>query len=174
MKNVESTKMKTGYHFILFIFSGIIFPLHAIAQTPTIDSLKNVLANHPAEDIVRANTLIALSNAYDWELNDMKRLEKSTKELLDLSQKLDFKKGLATAYRYKGKVSTSKSDLKTSMNFYQKALGIFEDIQDKAGIASCYHSIGVDKYIKGDYETAITYALKAARIREETESCCCL
>ena len=159
--------MRNRYHFILFIFSGIIFPYHAIAQTPTIDSLKNVLVNHPAEDMVRANTFIALSNAYDWEMNDMKRLEKSTKELLELSRKLDYKKGLATAYRHKGKVYTSKSDLKTSMNFYQKALGIFESIQDKAGIASCYHSIGVDNYIKGDYETAIDYALKAARIREE-------
>jgi serine phosphatase RsbU (regulator of sigma subunit)/tetratricopeptide (TPR) repeat protein len=159
--------MKSNYHYFLVSLICVVLSLHTIAQTPTIDSLKRLLVSQPGEDTLRANTLIALSNAYDWEMNDMKRLEKSTKELLTISLKLDFKKGIATAYRYKGKISTSKSDLKTSIHFYRKALEIFESTQDKAGIASCYHSIGVDNYIKGDYETAIDYALKAAKLREE-------
>jgi serine phosphatase RsbU (regulator of sigma subunit) len=151
---------------LLHTFIVVLFFTSLPAQTPTIDSLKKVLVTQPDDDTLRANTLIALSEAYEREMNDMKRLEKSTKELLSISQKLDFKKGMATAYRYKGMISSSKSDLKTSMHFYLKALEIFESIHDKAGVASCYQRIGVYHYIKGDYETAIQYALKAAKILE--------
>jgi serine phosphatase RsbU (regulator of sigma subunit) len=153
--------------FLLHTLTAVLFSTVLPAQTPTIDSLKHLLVNHPGEDTLRANMLISLSEAYEREMNDMQRLEKSTKELLSISQKLDFKKGIATAYRYKGMISSSKSDLKTSMHFYLKALEIFESIHDKAGISSCYQRIGVYHYIKGDYETAIQYALKAAKILEE-------
>jgi serine phosphatase RsbU (regulator of sigma subunit)/Tfp pilus assembly protein PilF len=159
--------MKNACFYTLRSLIGVVFSLHAFAQTPTIDSLKRALIKHPAEDTLRANTLITLSKIYEWEMNDMKKLEKSAKELFILSQKLDYKKGIATAYRYKGKVSTSKGDLKTSMHFYQKALEIFESIDDKEGISSCNQNIGIDNYIKGDYETAIDYALKAAKLYEE-------
>jgi serine phosphatase RsbU (regulator of sigma subunit) len=163
--------MRQRHHFtflfLLSIFIAILLPATLPAQTLTIDSLKKVLDTNPNEDTSRANTLITLSNIYEREMNDMKKLDKSAKELLVLSQKLDYKKGIATAYRYKGKISTSRSDLKTSMHFYIKALEIFESIENKAGISSCYQNIGIDNYIKGDYETAITYALKAAKLCEE-------
>jgi serine phosphatase RsbU (regulator of sigma subunit) len=155
------------FQFLLYTFIAVLFFDTLTAQTPTIDSLKKLLSAETAEDTMRANTLIALSNAYEWEMNDMKRLEKVSRELLTISQKLNFKKGIGTANLYLGMVSSSKSDLKTAMNLYIKALTIFESIQDKAGISSCYQRIGVYHYIKGDYETAIQYALKAVKIREE-------
>ncbi len=153
-----------------FLLLKTIFVLSSyalFAQTEKLDSIKRVLKTQTVDDTTRANTLIALSKVYEGEMNDMKRLEKSANELLTLSQKLDFKKGIATAYRYKGMICTSKSDLKSAMNFYLKALNIFESIHYKTGIASCYQRIGIHYYIKGEYETAIQYALKAAGIYDE-------
>ena len=79
-------------HFLLLLnFSGFQNP-KGFAQTPKIDSLKNVLKT-AKEDTVKINCL----NALAWEVksNDPDKAIQYSKGALTLSEKINFKKGIA-------------------------------------------------------------------------------
>lgn len=137
------------------------------AQTRNIDSLKNELSLHPAEDTLQANILIALCNAYVRETNDVLIIHKYWPKLMAISQKLKFKKGIATAYYNMGLTSTGKSDFDIAIHYFFKGLTLFKETGNKKGESACLHNIGNVKNNQGNYSEAIQYSLKAAKIREE-------
>jgi serine phosphatase RsbU (regulator of sigma subunit) len=159
--------MKIRFNSIRVIFFGILFPFQLFSQTPTIDSLKNFLRVHPQEDTIRANTLITLSRAYMIEMNDQKKMQEYNPQLLALSEKIGFKKGMGYAYMNLAFISTGEGDDQKAMSYYFKALKLMEEIGFKTGISSCYQNIGFALNYQGKYAEAIQYTLKGIKIKEE-------
>jgi serine phosphatase RsbU (regulator of sigma subunit) len=152
---------------VLLVLAGVFICAIAFAQTPTIDSLRNFLQIHPQEDTIRANTLITLSKAYMIEMNDQKKMEEYNPQLLALSEKIGFKKGMGYAYMNMAFISTGAGDDEKAMGYYFKALKLMEEIGLKGGISSCYQNIGFALNYQGKYAEAIQYTLKGIKIKEE-------
>ncbi len=154
---------------LLLLISGCMFISFSVtAQTPTIDSLKKELQLHTAEDTTKVNLLISVCNAYVRETNNVLIIQNYWPEMMTISQKLKFKKGIANAYYNMGLTNTGKSNFDEALNNFFKGLKIFRDTKNKKGESACVHNIGNVKNNQGKYSEAIQYTLKAAKIREET------
>ncbi len=83
---------------------------------------------------------------------------------LDLSKKINYKKGTAEAYRISGRINTVSGHYEKSNNNLFKALKLFEEIQDTLSIGKIYASIGVIKYLGKEFDDALEYSKKAVNI----------
>jgi serine phosphatase RsbU (regulator of sigma subunit) len=152
---------------MLLIFISVILSFSISAQTPKIDSLKNVLRSYTTEDTAKANTMIALCQAYLIDVSYNGKLQSQTSRLLILSQKLHFKKGTAYSYLNLGVLDFGNHEYEHALVYYCKALQLMMEIGNKKGISSCYQNIGYVKLYQGKYGEAIQYTLKGAKIKEE-------
>jgi serine phosphatase RsbU (regulator of sigma subunit) len=152
---------------ISLIFIGMIYSSCISAQTHKIDSLKKVLRNYTTEDTAKANTMIALCQAYLIDVNYNGKIQELTARLLILSQKLKFKKGIAYSYINLGVIDFGEQKYEHALLYYCRALGLMEEIGNKKGISSCLQNIGYAKLYQGKYKEAIEYTLKGAKIKEE-------
>lgn len=151
----------------LLLFISLTFSI--TAQTRSIDSLKKQLSLHPSEDTVQAHLLINLCNAYVRETNDVLIIQNYWPKLMQISQRLHFKKGIANAYYNMGLTSTGKGDFDIAIDYFFKGLKLFTEIGNRKGESACLHNIGNVKNNQGNYSEAIQYTLKAAKIREEID-----
>jgi serine phosphatase RsbU (regulator of sigma subunit) len=139
----------------------------SIAQTtPHIDSLLKVLPTMK-EDTNKANLLHELSRGYLYELHKMDKVNEYAQLELELSQKLNFKKGIAFGLLNKGIFFWSTGDYKTALYHYKKSLRIMLDIGNKKGSSSCYLNIGQIYVEQGDYREAEKYMLNGIKGKEE-------
>jgi len=134
------------------------------AQQHRIDSLLNCLAKQK-EDTLKANTLNNLCIAYH-NLKNEEKIEIYAQQLMDLSQKLGFQKGIAQSYFNMGVAKESKSTPAVLAN-YLKALDIFEKIGWKAGVERTCGHIGLYYNGKSDYAHAIEYEGRALSLAQE-------
>lgn len=153
------------------IFLNVIFVLaiqySAIAQSaPHIDSLLKVL-NTEKEDTNKANTLYEITRAYLFELNDNQKVGEYGKKQLLLSQKLNFKKGIAYGYLNCAIASRNSGDLQQALLYDNKSLVVMKEIGNKRGESSCYLNIGLSYFNLGEYEKALDYMLKGVKQKEE-------
>jgi serine phosphatase RsbU (regulator of sigma subunit)/Tfp pilus assembly protein PilF len=152
---------------IALIFIGMIYSSCISAQTAKIDSLKKVLRTYTTEDTAKANTMIALCQAYLIDVNYNGKIQELTARLLILSQKLKFKKGIAYSYLNLGVIDFGEQKYEHALIYYCRALALMEEIGNKKGISSCLQNIGYAKLYQGKYKEAIDYTLKGAKIKEE-------
>jgi serine phosphatase RsbU (regulator of sigma subunit) len=163
-------KYDTGssYSFkIIFTMGALVFGyLYTNAQASKIDSLKAFLQT-AKEDTVKANGLNELARAYLFERNDFTNLYKYATQLLTLSQKLHFKKGIAYGYLNTAIYFKSKGEYKTSLEFDFRSLKLMQEISNKKGESSCYIGIGQNYIDLGDYPLATNYTLKGIKMKED-------
>src|SRR4051812_44336267 len=95
----------------------------SFGQTPRIDSLLNVLKTQK-EDTSKANTLFELTRAYLFELEDNQKVGEYGTQELELSLKLNFKKGIAYGYLNRGIFYRNTGDYHKAMVFDKKSLAI--------------------------------------------------
>jgi serine phosphatase RsbU (regulator of sigma subunit) len=152
---------------LLIVIATALVSEQCSAQTPKIDSLKNILQTSTMEDTAKANTMIALCQAYLIDVNYNGRIQSLTSRLLILSQKLHFKKGTAYSYLNLGVLDFGNHQYEHALLYYCKALQLMMEIGNKKGISSCYQNIGYVKLYQGKYGEAIRYTLKGAKIKEE-------
>jgi serine phosphatase RsbU (regulator of sigma subunit) len=138
------------------------------AQTPHIDSLLQVLKSQK-EDTLKANTLFDITRAYLFELNDYQKVGEYGLQQLELSRKLNFKKGIAYGLLNRGIYYWGKGDFTTAMDYQKKSLVLMLDIASKKGESSCYINIGLNYSNMGEYNIAIEYLLKAIKVKEELQ-----
>ncbi len=151
---------------ILPILLIIILSAHSLySQNVKIDSLVNLLDQHPNEDTVRVNLLRVLT--FEVMYNDPEKGIKYAEEALEIAKKLDYKRGIANAIHDMGNVHNNGGSYNTALSYYQKSLKIREEISDKKGIASSTHNIGLVYKRQGNYSLAIEYYQKSLKIREE-------
>ena len=118
------------------------------------------------EDTNKVNTLNTLSNQYIW-LTDFQASKKYAVDALLLSQKINFKKGIANAYNNMANLANRQSNSFETLKYQLAALKIREEIGDKIGIGASYNNIGIFYLDQGNYPDALKYYLVSLKIREE-------
>ena len=135
------------------------------AQLTELDSLLIVLKNHPKEDSTR---LILLNEiAYAYSSTDPQKGLESADKAIELAQKLNDRKKLASAFSNKGVNFWAKGDDSMALKMYRRALFIHQSYQDQSGIAVASNNIGLVAFNLGDYVQAVDYHLRGLRTFEQ-------
>lgn len=150
---------------VAFTFTGFI-SLPLFAQTPHIDSLLAVLKTMK-EDTSKANTLQALSRAFQFELNDRKKVGEYGLQQLILSQKLNYKKGIAFGYFNRAVYYRSVSDFDKALEADKKALPLMRELKDRKYESSCLLNMGLSYYNLGNYKEALECMFTGLKTKEE-------
>lgn len=148
------------------IISILLFPSSSYAQTPRIDSLKQVLEKS-SDDTLKALTLIELCTSYRKEINNIEKVEENANKLLALSRKLNYKKGKAYAYMNFGTALWSKGDYLKSIDYSQMSLRLMQEMGDKKGMANCLNNLGNVYNDQGNYNQSLTYTRNASKLFSE-------
>ena len=139
---------------------------HAQLQgQPLIDSLITQLPK-AKEDTNKVILLNDLSLTY-YSINPDEGL-KYGKQGLALAEKLNWKRGMAYAYKViAGNYGYGKSEYAPALEYSLKSLQEFKAIEDKTGTAKILGDIGVVYWFQSDYPNALKYYFDALRINEE-------
>lgn len=148
---------------LFFLFLFLIPSLRS--QTTPLDSLLNAVSTMD-DDTNKVNTLHAISRIYYSEWKDIDKLKEYNQRELILSQKLNYKKGIAYAYLNNGIVFRSISDLKMADYYDKTALRIMREIKDKKGEGSSLINIAFTKSLSGNTAEAISYLNEAIKLLE--------
>ena len=130
----------------------------------SIDSLFALLKTVP-DDTDKANILSALGQTMMYAKPDTTII--LFNQVLQLSEKLQWKKGISRAYGTIGICNYLKGDYPNSLENFQKALKIDEEQNSKKGITSRLSNIGLVYTEQGNYPKAMDSYLKALKIAEE-------
>lgn len=153
---------KTGWIFFILFLT---FYQNCSAQITKVDSLKDLL-NQTMADTSRVNTLIAICQNESRALPDSAIYHGNT--ALNLSEKLDYQKGVANAYKYIGMGYYFLGNYWETINYWQQSLRSFEAIGDKVGISNILNNIGAVYNNQGDDTKALEYYQRSLKAAEET------
>jgi adenylate cyclase len=134
-------------------------------QAIRVDSLKKVLETEVG-DTNKVNTLIEICQL-EYRQNPVDVVVYGH-EALELSSKLDFKKGKALANKFIGLGYYFQGDYWETINHWQQSLSNFETINDKVGVSNILNNIGAVYYAEGDDTKALEYYLRSLKAAEET------
>jgi len=151
----------------IILFAGFYFTVViCIGQSPeAVDSLKKEIRNHTKQDSFLVRTLLNYADAIVFENTDSAM--KYTDDALQLAQKLQWQKGIASALREKGLVYYYTSDKVNAMDYSQKALKAGESMHNKLFDASVYSNIGNIYADLGEHEKALGYYNKLLEASRE-------
>ncbi len=127
------------------------------------DSLLQILPGAVNEK--RADILNGLSKSYIG--NDTAKAMSYYHQARELSEKLNYKKGLAASYNNIGTIYYFSSNYTSDTSYQFRALRLFEEIGDKEGIARSNANIGLALYAQSQYVKALEYHMKALKVRQE-------
>lgn len=134
----------------------------AYSQT-AIDSLRKVAKTQSNEALVA--TYVNLSWEYRNSAQDSAIYY--ARETLQLSKKLNYKKGIASGYNSLGSSYQASGKLDSARVYLKKSLEIQTVIKDSTGMADSYNNLGIIADETSNYETALDYYFKALRIYEK-------
>ena len=130
----------------------------------TIDSLKSILAK-TSQDTTKIHAYLDLS----WEYKDY-NLDTAlfySGLALNKSLTINYKKGIADAYRQKGVITILLNDYKQADSLLNIAITICRDINYQYGILKCYLSLSANACYKGNNRLMLEYCMKALKIAEK-------
>lgn len=175
------------YFFLLIL---IFFCINISAQSPKLDSLRNVLKK-VRHDTARIKIYLGISDFYDTENPDsalkyndiaLQLTEKNIKNTNTENTVLDvlyFLKAIALCnmgviYSDQGNYDKSREFYNKSINIYEQILVKYKDRKDqgkitegKKGMSSCYINLGEVYCTQGSYDTAIAIFRTALKIAQE-------
>ena len=143
----------------------------SFGQISQIDSLIQKLSSFSelplsfTNDTSKVNVLIAISNAYAQSEKDS-LAEKYSNDALKISERINFKRGVAGAYTILAGIQDKKGDYKGEINYFSKILVISQEINDKSGIARSYQNIASSYYNLGIFDKASEHFYKALLVWE--------
>lgn len=129
-----------------------------------IDSLLSVLPR-TKEDSTRVTVYNSLS--YEYRRVDVDEGIRYGSLAAALSKKINWKHGLAEAYRMIGVNYVSVTVLDTALENLEKSLAIFKEIENRNGIAKVYGTLGNLYNMQGEVPGALEMHLKALSINED-------
>ena len=151
--------------YIILASAFCFYHVAIIAQNKNIDSLL-VRIKNDKQDTVKVIDLIKLSREYlNAGLYDKAFLYGNV--ALQMSQQLDFKKGIANSYGVAGSVYSNKRDFTKALDYYFKALAIRKEINDRSGMVPNLGNIATVYKEESDFSNALDYYFKAIKIAEE-------
>ncbi|MES2558367.1 MAG: tetratricopeptide repeat protein [Bacteroidota bacterium] len=148
-------------------FYLLLLPLGLKAQVnqhQLIDSLTNRLAGS-AEDTVKVRLLDLLS--YTYSTIDPDKGIAYGIQTQELSERLGWNHGLASAYADLGINYAAKSDHSKAIYYDLKALALFKSLNSKNSMAGTMANLSMVYLAKSDYPKAFDYAFKALKIKDE-------
>lgn len=134
------------------------------SQTREIDSLSNFVST-AKEDTMKAKALVILSFKL-MITGEYVRSFEATEKIIPLSEKLNFKIGLANAYATRGLLYQYQGDYPKALKNLLHSLEIFESIQNKKGISYSLNNIGSIYVDMKDYVKALEYFDKTFEIKK--------
>jgi len=156
--------MRQSLFISMFIFA---FSVGLKSQISKIDSLENLLANHPAEDTIKIGLLneIAIKSLRSDLENTIIYANKAD----SLSKILKFPKGTARNLFVKGRYWNYKGKPDSAILYFEKALKIYTQIGDKKGITDVLTSMADVYSDQGNFLLSIDFYEKALLIYNESE-----
>ena len=156
--------MKVKFLVPVFLFLNI-FSAGAQKQgQPLIDSILRGLPQMKP-DTLKVKALNSLS--YEYTRIDVDEGIRYGNEALVLAEKLDWKKGIANAYRFLAINYINVSSFDTARHNLDQALKFYTAIDDAEGKAKIYGSYGNFYTMQGDRLKALEYHLRALSINED-------
>ena len=144
-------RLPVWYLLSLFIFTSIA----AKAQSPIIDSLENLLNNHPERDTVRVNLLNKI--AFKQYKSKINAAAENVKNASDIAGKLQYTKGKANSLYIIGLIEIVRSNFAESKNSFESSLAKHSKIDNKKGESDCLNGIGITYFYQGKYENALIF-----------------
>ena len=136
-------------------------------DNPKIDSLLHEIKTLP-EDTSKVNTLIVLGTLYLD--SDIKEALKYGNQARDLSEKVNFRKGLGFARKLLGIGNAYNDNYYEADIQFKEALKSFESIDFKDGIANILNNLGSLNFVLGNDTKSIEYHLKSLNVSMETKN----
>jgi two-component system, NtrC family, sensor kinase len=169
--------MKRSTLLLFTLFCTSLFAQRKQGQA-LIDSLEIELKNYNAQQAAlnkttldKSDTLkVNILNALNWELQNRGNYEKAKQyanDALYIADKIDFKKGKASAYNNAGVIFKAQGNYPEALKSQLLALKINEEIGNKIGIANAYGNIGNIYKEQGNYPEALKNHLVYLKINEE-------
>ena len=155
------------YRILICVFCISICHTIAFAQSNAefmADSFLIVLQKQK-DDTIKVNTLC---NLILWGgLKDYSAGKKNFEEAIELSKKLNYKKGVATAYLRMSDLNGQKGDLRDELKNNSEALRLRLEIGDQPDIADSYFRIGNNYLRMGEFSQARLHFQNAVKIGEK-------
>jgi serine phosphatase RsbU (regulator of sigma subunit) len=134
------------------------------SQNPEVDSIYKLLINHKLEDSVKIELLNSLADAVYRQ--DIDSAENISEEILKLSKKIKYEKGIGHFHRIKGLYYRTISDFDNALDENLKALQIYKKEKYVSGCAISYNDVGIIFIYKNDYQKALKYFRKSLILYE--------
>jgi tetratricopeptide (TPR) repeat protein len=162
--------MKYSLPKIFFLHLLFVVSLFSFAQTQKIDSLTKDLSSLPKpagklSDSTYIKTIQQLAWEYSYINPDTAII--LAQQGLQLSQKINWKKGKAICLNTLGSCEEDKGNYSQALEYYNTGLRIAEELSDKSLQAKFLGNIGVVYKNQSDYPKALAYYFKALKIEEE-------
>ncbi len=156
---------------ILPLIATVLF-FSSIASTslaqdqPKIDSLFQLLRTS-RQDTDKVLLLYELSR--EFFNSDIDRAEKYSNRALFLSERLDFKRGIALSYNNLGIINYYKAIYSVALGYHDRSLELMSEIGDRKGMAGSHNNKGAVYTQQGEYSLAIEEYLSSIRILESMD-----
>lgn len=148
--------------FAIFLSVNVSILSAQVQGQKKIDSLQNLLEVYIQDDTIKVSYIIGIAS--ETEGNNLEKSFEYSKKALAISEKINFKKGIAQANRLIGKYYNRKLDLSKSLEYFNTALKISDEIDDKLIQSRILIDIGMCYYLKEAYSTALEYNFKAIKL----------
>ncbi len=142
----------------------IFISLANYAQDHIADSLKRAV-DQAKDDTNKVNSQLLLSKKYFG--TDPNLAIKIASEARDLSEKINFPKGIAYALKNIGIAYYMQGKYIETLDYWQQSEKVFQSMNDKVGVANILSNIGVMYFDQGDNTKALELYLKGLKIAEE-------
>ena len=158
--------MKKHFAYLIFLLTLINSHL-SLAQKQGQTKIDSLLQELPKakDDTNKVNLLVNLSYGY-YAINPDEGIKYGLQGIL-LSEKIQWKKGIALSSKNLGVCYWSKSNHPRALDYYFKALKINEEIGNKLGIAINFGNIGIIYVEQFNFQKALEYFFKALKGFEE-------
>lgn len=144
----------------------LLFPVAAISQTPEIDSLETLLGKHKRESVAMVDLLSQL--AYEVLPKDREKAVVYARQVIDISQRLDYPKGRAVGLWLTG-LSAHHNDTQKQLELFHEALGIAQQIDDKTGMCNYLIAVGATLKRRGDLSASTENYERALGLAQEID-----
>ena len=164
-KQVASNLMKCSFLFFLLT----ILSYQCAAQQKEIDSLVLALKMNAKQDTNLVKTLNTL--AYSYYAIDPENGIKTAERAIVLGKKLNFVKGLATSYSYKGHNYSAQGQDSMALVMYDVAMGLHRQLNNTKAIARLVYNQGLVYFNQSNYSRANDYNKQAYEVfKKEKDS----
>lgn len=144
-------------------FGILILPLATSAQQSKVDSLFGALKSEK-DDTTKVSTLIKLSIEKSYIVINYSQADSFAQEALHLAEKLNFKRGMGTAYLRISDIFFIQGNFIESLKNGIEALKKFQEIGDKYGVSYVDREIGYIYYRQSNYTEAMNYILQSLKL----------